>query len=156
MKEKINKKFICYMTNILPGAYFDSYLITIPYYEYCERKNEREKVSFISFILAEEILHLTYYDLWKKIFNKKWNLKKIIDELWYTNNWKIWKMGEMIPEYLLVENSKFRVFGWDKIDRIKAYPWIKEFRKISDPLWKNKKDFRDFVIRIHDVLGIKL
>lgn len=153
MKEKINKKFICYITNIFPGTYFDNYLVTLPYYEHYGGKKEREMESFI---LAEEILHLIYYDLWKKIFNKKWNLKKIIDELWHINNRKIWKIGEIIPEYLLVQNPKFKIYGWDKIDRVKAYPWIKKFRKISDPLWENKKNFRDFIIRIHEVLGIKL
>lgn len=146
---KIENKFTCYLTNSLPGLYFDDYIITIPYHNFYETESKQYRLSFASFILAEEIVHLIYYDIWRDIFDKKLSIQQITERLWPKNEWIIWKIGEVIPEYFLVENPVFRKFGWNKIDRVKSYPWVKDFRKFSDDLWKNKRDFKDFVINLH-------
>jgi len=149
MGEKADRKFICCMTNLLPGTYFDDNLITIPYYDNYREKTDDENLSFVSFILAEEVLHLIYYNAWRKIFKNNWSLRRIIRELWFKNDMKLWKIGEIIPQYLLVENEEFKRFGWNSIDRVKAYPWINDFRAVSDRLWKSRKNFADFVIKMH-------
>jgi len=151
MEKLFNKKtddvFTCYLTNILPGIYFDNNMITVPYHDFYE--NDRKyALSFASFILAEEIVHLIYYGVWQEIFNKNMSIKQIV-ESWPKSGLKIWRIGEIVPEYIIVENEKFRKFGWDKINRVKSYPWITDFRKISDGLWKKRKSFVDFVINIH-------
>jgi len=147
--KRVDEDFICYMTNIFPGMYFDKYLVTIPYYKKYKEISQEEVLSEVSFILAEEIFHLIYYDIWKGVFNKNWSLQEIVDRLWYKNDWILWKIGEIAPQYILIENPVFKKFGWNKINRIKSYPWIIELKKISDPIWENKKNFADFIVKIH-------
>ena len=137
----LGKKYICYITNKVVGAYFNDREITIDY-------KEEMSVEKSSFILAEEILHLIYWQCWKRIYKR--NISNI-DEIFSIKGkkWSCWHIAEIIPEYLLVNNPSFEKFGWDKRKRYLGYTWIPEIRKILDSLWDNKKDFKDFIIKAH-------
>lgn len=92
-------------------------------------------------VCAEEILHLHYWIIFKEIFGKRFNSQ---DQ---------WKISEVIPDYFLIENSAFKGFGWYKWQRNQSYPWLAEIRKVLDPLWQNRKSFRDFLIESHKALN---
>ncbi len=133
------------MTDKVVGAYFGNTEITINY-------TKDMHVETGSFILAEEILHLVYWQVWKDIYKK--NISNI-DEIFSIGKgkWSCWHIAEIIPEYLLVENSIFKKFGWKKQKRYLYYTWIPELRKILNPIWENKKDFRGFIIKTHEKLN---
>ncbi len=141
----LKETYICYITNKVVGAYFGDIEITISY-------TKDMNVETGSFILAEEILHLVYWQVWKDIYKKDISN---IDEIFSIGKgkWSCWHIAEIIPEYLLVENSVFKKFGWRKQKRYLYYTWIPELRKILNPIWKNKKDFRDFITKAHEKLG---
>ncbi|MEK6875215.1 MAG: hypothetical protein AABX30_00870 [Nanoarchaeota archaeon] len=62
-------------------------------------------------------------------------------------NQEIWKISEVIPEFILTDN-RFNKFGWRK-DLHKNYPFIEKVKQKLNPYWENKKDFKDFMIKIH-------
>lgn len=141
-----NKKYVCFITDVTCGMYFDKNIVVL---EYLSKKNRK----IAPYIVAEELLHHLYWDFWMKIFKWKglfdpWAIKK--------GRWRVWHVSEVIPEYLLTENPLFKKFGWNKINRKSAYPWIAELRKISDPLWEKRKNFATFVKEIHEKLGFNL
>lgn len=142
-----SKRYTCYVSDKIVGSYFErENEITIDF-------NGKEDISKVSFFVAEEILHLVYWRFWKKIFNKNLSLEERFD----IGSKKIngWLISEIIPEYLLVKNKNFEKFGWNKIDRSKGYKWIRKLRKKIDPLWGEKKDFSEFVIKVHSLAGFK-
>jgi len=136
------KEYICYITDKVVGAYFNKNEITIDY----KKDISLEKGSFI---LAEEILHLIYWELWERIYNK--NINENYEEIFSIkrDKWSCWHIAEIIPEYLLVENEAFNKLGWNRRKRYLGYTWIPELRKILDPIWESKKNFRDFIIKTH-------
>ena len=145
-KDFIEKEYICYITNKVVGSYFNKSEITIDY-------NEKMSSKKGAFILAEEIVHLIYWNLWKEIYQKDIS---DIDNIFSIkgDKYSCWHIAEIIPEYILVDNPSFNSFGWNKRKRYLGYPWIIELRKILDPLWENKKSFMDFVINAHKQLNI--
>lgn len=148
----LEKEYICYINNCVVSSYFNNNEISLTYFEEFSRllkKEEKKKLlSEISFIIAEEVLHLIYFKYWKKIFNLNLTYDKIFDI--GTDDYSAWHIAEIIPEFLLVQNSHFKKFGWGGIDRSKrGYFWIPKIKEKLGPLWKSKKNFKDFLIKAH-------
>lgn len=96
-------------------------------------------------VAMEELLHLHYWSIVKKVLN----IKDVSTFNRETNRMP-WKISEVIPDYILVENPAFKSAGlFAKTNRSKGYPWIPEIRKIIDPLWKKRKSFEDFILIAH-------
>lgn len=122
------KTYIGYTTNVMVGNYGEKndFIVRIA-------ENLDESV----YIIAEEILHLVYWDIWRKTFKnipRPWLLRK--------ENKKgisVWKISEVIPEY---------VFNM-KSSRKRSYNWIPAVKKALDPLWKKRKNFKDFLLKAH-------
>jgi len=142
-----DSEYICYVTDKMVGSYFEESREVV--LNLMKGKNE----AWLSSIVAEEILHLIYWKFWSKIFNKEMTLEERFD----IGNEGVngWMISEIIPDYLLIENNVFKKFGWDKIDRSKGYRWIRNLRKRVDPLWVEKKDFSDFIIKVHKLCDFK-
>jgi|TARA_B100001971_G_scaffold207554_1_gene227891 hypothetical protein len=151
-KKYIRRKYICYPTNKIVGAYFGKNEISIIFNS--KSKKSLSPQEFSSIVLAEEIVHLIYWKLWQEIYNVKINN---IDEIFDIEGpkWSCWHIAELLPEYLLIENDKFKKFNWDKDNRCKGYPWIPKFKKILDPVWKESKNIKEFIIKSHKKIGIK-
>lgn len=153
-KKYIQKEYICYPTNKITGSYFGKNEIT----SVINNKNKNNKLNEIEFacaVIAEEILHLIYWELWEKIYKIK---IENIDETFNIQGpkWSCWHIAEIIPEYILVNNPKFEEFNWNKDNRTSGYTWIPKLKKILDPLWEESKDIRDFIIDTHKKVGIKI
>lgn len=101
--------------------------------------NSKEKVKLSGQVVAEEILHLHYWDIFRKTI-------KDIKMPWKINN-EIWEISEVVPEFVLTDNF-FKPFGWGK-DLHRTYNFIEKWQKKLIPIWENKKDFADFVIKIN-------
>ncbi len=126
--------FYGYVTNIMVGNYGDEN-------DFIIRITDNLQVS--AYIIMEEILHLVYWPIWDELFDKEVRSS----ELYTKDNEEglsIWKISETIPEY---------VFNLDASNRAKSYPWLSEARKILDPLWQKKKNFKDFLIETHKLCG---
>ena len=137
------RRFICYITKNVCGMYLNKNKIVLPYYKL--KENE------IIYVIAEELLHIYYWDYMKKLKYKikdPWEIKG--------KKWNCWHISEIIPEYLLVNNPTFFKYGWNKIKRERGYPWIPAIKNISDPIWKKSESFREFIIKLHEKCGIKL
>ncbi len=149
-KKYIQQEYICYPTKKVTGAYFGKNEITV-IFEY--PKSKLNKFEFASVVLAEEILHLVYWELWKKIYRKK---IKDIDEIFDIEGkkWSCWHVAEVLPEYILIQNKKFRKLNWHKDNRSRGYSWIPSLKKILDPVWKNSKNVEEFIIEAHKKLEI--
>jgi len=92
-----------------------------------------------SYVTAEEIFHLHYWNIFRQLIKNveiPWKLKK-----------KIWEISEVIPEFVLTDD-KFKSFGWGK-NLHRNYLFIEQWKKKLLPIWKNKKDFKDFMIKVH-------
>ena len=152
-KKYILLEYICYPTNKVTGAYFKKNEITIIFQE--KPKCKLNKLEFASIVLAEEILHLIYWELWEKIYKKD---IQDIDEIFAIEGprWSCWHIAEIMPEYLLIKNSKFKKFNWQKDNRTLGYPWIPKLRKILDPIWEKSKNIEDFIIKAHKKVGINI
>jgi len=100
-------------------------------------------------IVAEEIMHIYYWNFIEK--ELKWKIK----DPWEVKGrkWRAWHIAELVPEYVLIEDKELKEYWLDKIDRSIGYPWIPELRKISDPIWNNKKSIKDFLIKLHRKCG---
>jgi len=94
-------------------------------------------------ICCEEILHLHYWQTLKKLFK--------LDKSILISKYGImpWKISEIIPEYILVNNPKLEQFGFNKWNRALSYPWIIDMKKTADKIWRQRKNFKDFLINIH-------
>ena len=131
---------------------YKAYLIFSLCGHYKEGTNEiyidrKWQPNVIAAICGEELLHLHYW----KIINKLFKVERM--EFCRRFDMRPWQISEVIPEYVLFSNAAFKKFGWSKFDRSRGYPWIPGVRKILDKLWKNKKDFKDFVIKAHKKMG---
>lgn len=152
-KKYIQKKYSCYPTDKVTGAYFGKEEITIAINPRLETK--LNKFEYSAVVLAEEILHLIYWKLWQEIYNKKIDF---IDKIFDIGGprWSCWHIAEVLPDYLLVKNNAFEKFNWHKDNRAIGYTWIPKIRKELDSVWKNSKDMKEFIIKSHKKLGIKV
>ena len=103
--------------------------------------NPKSKVKTSGFVVAEELLHLHYWDIFRrKIMDVKmpWKISK-----------NIWEISEVVPEFVLTDDL-FEQFYWGK-DLNRSYSFIKELKEKLNPLWESKKDFEDFMIEINNV-----
>ena len=144
--EFIQKEYICYITDEVVGAYFGENEVTLDW----QQDIGLDKACFI---LAEEISHLIYWQVWKKLFNKDIS---DIDEIFSIKGkeWSCWNIAEIMPEYILVKNPTFGKFRWNKRKRYLGYPWIKKLEEELNPIWKDKKDIPDFIKEVHKKLGV--
>jgi len=156
-KFKRDKTFFCYINNCIVGAYFGENEVSLPYFKEFEKElgedEERNLLAEATFTIAEEILHLLYFDYIRKVFGKAFTFEEIYDM--GDDKYSGWHLVELIPEYLLVHNLVFEKFGWDKINREEQrYFWITELREKIDPIFK-EKSFKDFIIEIHKPFSLK-
>lgn len=124
------KEYIVYISSIRRGSYSRTNEIFT---------NPINPIKLSGYIMAEELLHLHYWDIFKKYIKDvglPWRLSR-----------EIWEISETIPEFILTEDS-FEKFGWGK-DLHRLYPFIQKWKKKLSSTWKNKKDFKDFMIKIH-------
>lgn len=132
-----HEEYIVYITEIIRGMYtYKNEVFT----------NLKEDIKRSGYIAAEEILHLHYWDIFRKTI-------KNIKAPWRINK-EIWQISEVIPEYVLTD-SLFEKFGWGK-DLNRKYPFIREVKEKLDPFWQGKKDFKDFMLKVHKNLIPKI
>ena len=126
-------EYIVYFTDIVRGSYEGG---TNQVYVDFHINYERT-----SFIICEEIFHLHYWEIYKKIVkNTKYP--------WVDKD--IWEISETIPDFIFL-NQLFNEFEWfEGLHR--NYSFISERKKMLQPIWDNKKDFKDFMIKIHEEL----
>ena len=141
---KLEEEYNAFISNVVCGAYYGKNEVSIPRYK------EGDTNLFI-FVLAEEISHIVYWNF----LSDNLGIKKD-DKIWESgkNGWSLWNISEAIPEYLFIDNKNFSKFGWNDLKRTYSYPWIPKIRKILDPLWNDRKDFKDFLIKAHKKLGL--
>lgn len=96
----------------------------------------------ISYVTAEELFHLHYWNIFRQLI-------KDVEIPWKINK-EVWEISEVIPEFVLTDNS-FKRFGWGE-NLHRNYPFIEEVKKKLLPTWKNKKNFKEFMIKIHEDL----
>ena len=124
------KEYIVYITKIIRGSYTPTNEVFT---------NPKEKIRTSGFITAEELLHIYYWSIFRKIIKD--------EELPWMNNYSVWEISETIPEYILTDKS-FREFGWpENLNR--KYPFIAKWKEKLDIIWKSKKNFKDFLIKAH-------
>lgn len=143
LEEKFAKKYVCYVTNAIIGAYFIKGELKNTISSGTCRPYDNQALSRAIYTIAEELLHLIYWKKWSKVFNKKYSNK-----IYEGKKWSSWHISEVVPEYVLKENKTFRKFGWHKM---KGYLFCHRLRKATDPLWKNKKNFSSFLVEAHRV-----
>lgn len=146
-----DKEFYCYINNCIVSSYFGRNEVSLIYFKEFDNKIEEEKKKKLMIeatsTIAEEILHLLYFDYLRKIFRKNFTFDEVYDM--GNENYSGWHLVELMPEYLLTHNPAFKKFGWDKIEREKqGYFWIPKIRKKIDPIYK-EKSFKNFIIEIH-------
>lgn len=146
------RDFYCYVNNCVVSSYFGNNEISLIYFREINKNVDKEKkkelVEEATSIIAEEILHLLYFDYIRSVFNKNFTFDEIFDL--GDDNYSGWHLTEIIPEYLLFNNPVFEKFGWNKINREKqGYFWIPKIKKKLDPLWQKRKSFKDFLIKAH-------
>jgi len=101
--------------------------------------NLLERIKTSAFIAAEELFHLHYWNIFRKTI-------KDSEIPWRINNY-IWEISEVVPEFVLTDNL-FNPFGWGK-DLHRNYPFIEKWKEKLKPIWENKKNFKEFMIKIH-------
>jgi len=131
------EKYECYVNNVAVGHYLIPNIIRV------SEKNP--------YVIAEELFHLHYWDIWKKIFKirKKYPMKLTFGK----EKWSVWHISETVVEFVLVDNPNLRSF-FKNIRREESYPWLPKLRKQLFPLWKNRKDFIDFIVKAHKICRI--
>lgn len=154
---KKDKEFYCYINNCVTNSYFGVNEISLVYLKEfngdLDKKKKEELLAEATFSIAEEILHLLYFDYIRKLFDKNFTFEEIYDL--GDDNYSGWHLTELIPEYLLAHNPTFEKFGWNKVDREKqGYFWITKLRKKTDPIYQ-EKSFKDFIIQIHKPFLLK-
>lgn len=122
---------VVYITDIVRGMYTPENKVFIN-----PMKNRT------SYVIAEELFHLHYWHIFREVV-------KDVEIPWRLNK-KIWEISEVIPEFVLTDDL-FKPFGWGK-DLHRNYPFIEKWKKRLLPVWKNKKDFEDFMIKVHKYL----
>ncbi len=129
-----SKEYVAYPTEIIRGMYTLKNEVFI---------NPSRTIEREGYILAEELLHIHYWEVFKKtVKNTKipWRINKAV-----------WEISETIPEFILTDDL-FKQFGWGKnLDR--SYPFIKERKEELQPIWDSKKSFKDFMIKSHEKLN---
>ena len=119
---------IVYISEIIRGMYTTENLVFT---------NPPKKTSL--YITAEEIFHLHYWYIFRKLIKNvriPWRIKR-----------EYWEISEVVPEFVFTDDL-FEPFGWGK-NLHRNYPFIEKQKRKLLPLWKNKKNFRDFMIKIH-------
>jgi len=124
------KEYIVYITEIIRGRYS----ITNEVFT-----NPKLNIKTVGYITAEELLHLHYWDIFRKVI-------KNVEMPWKISK-EVWEISEVIPEFILTDDS-FKEFGWGK-NLNRNYPFIERWKEKLNPLWKNKKNFKDFIIKAH-------
>ena len=124
------KEYVVYITEIIRGMYSTENVVFT---------NPNEEVKKSGYIIAEEILHLHYWDIYRKIV-------KDVKCPWRDNE-RVWEFSETIPEFVLTDNL-FERFSWGK-NLNRKYLFIEKRKKELLPVWKDKKSFKDFMIKIH-------
>jgi len=130
------KEYIVYVSSIRRGSYSPTNEIFT---------NPKNSVRVSGYITAEELFHLHYWHIFRQLIKDveiPWRLSK-----------KIWEISEVIPEFVLTDDL-FKPFGWRK-DLHRNYPFIEKWKKRLLPIWQNKKDFKDFMIKIHKMKNAK-
>ena len=92
--------------------------------------------------MAEELFHLHYWSIFRQTIKNveiPWRLSK-----------KIWEISEVVPEFIFTDD-KFKSFGWGK-NLHRNYSFIKRWKEKLLPVWESKKDFKEFMIKIHEEL----
>lgn len=125
-------EYIVYFTNIIRGSY--------------EGGTNKVYVDFItnyertSFIVCEEIFHIHYWDIYKKIVeNKRYP---------WSGNKDVWEISETIPDFIFLDKL-FSSFDWfEGLNR--NYPFIIDRKRKLQPLWEKRKNFKDFLIKVHE------
>jgi len=107
--------------------------------------NLHERIKTSAFIAAEEIFHLHYWDIFKKTI-------KDTEMPWRINN-DIWEISEVVPEFVLTDDL-FSSFGWGK-DLHRNYSFIKKWKEKLKPIWESRKNFKEFIIKIHEDVNVK-
>tara|TARA_Y100000310_G_C20663053_1_gene805872 strand:- start:113 stop:817 length:705 start_codon:yes stop_codon:yes gene_type:complete len=127
-------EYIVYITEIIRGMYTTKNEVFT---------NLSKDIKRSGYITAEEILHLHYWDIFKRVIKNvkmPWRISK-----------EIWMISEIIPEFVLTDDS-FEKFGWGK-NLNRRYPFINEMKSKLSPVWKDKKDFKDFIEKAHENLN---
>lgn len=122
---------IVYITDVVRGMYTPENKVFI---------NPMKNMA--SYVMAEELFHLHYWNIFRKVI-------KDVEIPWKINK-EVWEISETIPEFILTDD-KFNPFGWGK-DLHRNYPFIKRWKDKLLPIWKSKKDFQGFMIKIHEYL----
>lgn len=124
------QEYEVYTTKIIRGCYSSTNTIFT---------NFTKEIKVSGFIVAEELLHIYYWNIFKKLI-------KNVESPWKISR-EIWEISEIIPEYILTDKS-FKDFGWpENLNR--NYPFIGEWKQKLNSVWDNKENFRDFLIKIH-------
>lgn len=131
---KFEESYDALLTTLIRGSYTTENKVFVNFIPGIERT---------IFILAEEILHLVYWDLFRELFDGRLSDEKCP----WTINKAIWEISETIPDFVLTENS-FEKFGWGK-NLNRNYQFIKSLKEKLNPFWKNRKNFQEFLIKIH-------
>ena len=143
LETKFNEDFTCYFTTIFRGSYHKNNKVII------NLRKSKDNI-YISHVLAEEILHLIYRDMWRKTIRN-------IEQPWkinFTNQkFSIWEVSEVIPEFTL-KDKEFIEFNWQHIKR--GYPFIDQIKQQLNPFWINKKNFKDFLLKVHKNFFLEL
>lgn len=131
-------KYVCFINNVTIGHYL------IPNEIRISEKNP--------YTIAEELFHLHYWYIWKKLFkiNERHPQKLNI----CGKKWSIWHVSETIVEFVLLKDKILKRF-W-KVNREASYPWLPKIRKILYPLWIKRKNFNSFLLDAHKACGIKI
>lgn len=69
------------------------------------------------------------------------------------DQFKEWQVSEVLPEFILIENNNLSDLdkGPREIsDRSGPYPWLNSVREKIEPIWKSRKSFRDFIIKVYE------
>ncbi len=145
MPLKLKKKYICYISNSVINAYYKDNEISLKYQSF-SKLNIEKVMTYVTSIVAEEILHLIYFKYWNKIFDLNYSPMKVFDL--GTDEYSGWHISEIVPEFILVDNLAFKKYGWDKINRTAVYFWIPKLKKKLKSLWV-KGNFKNFLIESH-------
>lgn len=146
---KFRKEYTCYISRAVINAYFFKKDVSLEFYELKDKKESIKKriIEKATSIVAEEILHLIYFDYWNKVFKKNYSYEQVYDL--GTNKYSGWLISEIVPEFILIENPLFKKYGWDKVNRVESgYFWIPKHKNKLRKIW-NTSNFKDFLIETH-------
>lgn len=124
-----DETFFCYLTDRIVGNYGLKN-------DFVVRINDDLKNSI--YIMKEEIFHLIYWRFWRKIFHSKNKMPFAIknEKKFFTT----WKISELLPEYAFFLHAK---------NREKSFPWLFEVKNLTDSIFKNSENLKEFIIKLH-------